>query len=189
MTKTCSFTDCAHVARCKGFCAGHYAQVQRGEEMHPLKRHLPYPPCAIEGCDQQSYLRSEQICSRHYFRRYRGFPLEPDDRPCDNCGQTFTPTMTRPNVRYCSRKCKGETTKLQAAYGFTGVELRRMLAAQDGHCAICPTPIEPGVSTCVDHCHTTGAVRGVLCGHCNSGLGYFRDNPEYLASAISYLGR
>lgn len=39
----------------------------------------------------------------------------------------------------------------------------------------------------VDHCHKTGAVRGVLCHLCNTGLGSFRDSPTLLARAINYL--
>jgi hypothetical protein len=38
-----------------------------------------------------------------------------------------------------------------------------------------------------DHDHRNGAPRGVLCHHCNAGLGCFRDSPEILASAIAYL--
>lgn len=40
---------------------------------------------------------------------------------------------------------------------------------------------------CIDHCHTTSKVRGLLCSKCNIGLGMFRDNTEYLAEAIKYL--
>ncbi len=40
---------------------------------------------------------------------------------------------------------------------------------------------------CVDHDHKTGEIRGLLCDSCNNGLGRFKDNPEILASALSYL--
>ena len=40
---------------------------------------------------------------------------------------------------------------------------------------------------CVDHCHTTGNVRGLLCDTCNTALGKFRDNIDLLNEAIKYL--
>ncbi len=60
-----------------------------------------------------------------------------------------------------------------------------LLAAQDGRCAICH---EVAPRLAIDHDHSTGAVRGILCDPCNMGLGHFRDNPELLAEAIRYLG-
>ena len=52
-----------------------------------------------------------------------------------------------------------------------------------GVCKICGT-VSPLV---VDHCHTTGKVRGLICSHCNSVLGYSRDNTQTLENAINYL--
>jgi len=41
----------------------------------------------------------------------------------------------------------------------------------------------------IDHCHTTGRYRGMLCSDCNTGLGYFQDQANLLQRAISYLER
>lgn len=60
---------------------------------------------------------------------------------------------------------------------------------QNNRCAICNTD-EPGLRDwCADHCHTENKARGLLCVKCNAGLGYFRDNTEYLQSAIDYLNK
>lgn len=50
-------------------------------------------------------------------------------------------------------------------------------------CDICSEP----APLVVDHCHSTGKVRGMLCQHCNRGLGHFRDKPAVMAKAIEYL--
>ena len=42
---------------------------------------------------------------------------------------------------------------------------------------------------CIDHCHITGEVRGVLCKHCNHVLGHSKDSVQILKSAIEYLER
>jgi hypothetical protein len=39
----------------------------------------------------------------------------------------------------------------------------------------------------IDHDHTTGEVRGLLCPTCNAGLGHFKDSPELLLKAALYL--
>lgn len=74
----------------------------------------------------------------------------------------------------------------QKTYGITLAQYNEMLIAQDGRCAIC------GAVTArllVDHCHTTGKVRGLLCGPCNTGLGLFRDSVGALTKAVQYLKR
>lgn len=43
------------------------------------------------------------------------------------------------------------------------------------------------VKLCVDHDHTTGAIRGILCNNCNQGIGQFKDDPELLEFARIYL--
>ncbi|MFB4280004.1 endonuclease domain-containing protein [Nonomuraea sp. MTCD27] len=69
------------------------------------------------------------------------------------------------------RKWKADVTRENKAekyrYGITEDDFARMLAHQGGLCAICR--VVPG--TFVDHSHETGQVRGVLCFHCDNGLG------------------
>lgn len=74
-------------------------------------------------------------------------------------------------------------------YGVSYEEYCDMLEKQDHCCAICG-----GVEThrrkknlSVDHCHTTGKVRGLLCSECNTGLGKFKDSLDLLEKAKEYL--
>lgn len=63
-----------------------------------------------------------------------------------------------------------------------------MLAEQSRRCAICGTPEAGGRGGFhVDHDHTTGKVRALLCTNCNSGLGRFGDDPKRLTAAAVYL--
>jgi hypothetical protein len=69
-------------------------------------------------------------------------------------------------------------------YGLTMEQFTEMLTAQGGMCAICESQL---TMPTVDHCHSTGRVRGILCRMCNAALGGFRDSPEILARAIHYV--
>lgn len=75
---------------------------------------------------------------------------------------------------------------LRKTFGLPPEEYDRMLTAQAGICAICSAKPN-GKRLSVDHDHSTGRVRGLLCGLCNFALGAFRDNPDTMAAAIRYL--
>lgn len=75
-------------------------------------------------------------------------------------------------------------------YGMTKEDFNTMLDQQGGVCKICRNPnLQQKVRLHVDHCHKTGIVRGLLCAHCNHGLGRFMDDVILLQSAIEYLSR
>lgn len=76
---------------------------------------------------------------------------------------------------------------LRRHYGLTVEEFEAMFDAQGRVCAICKGTDPAGRNWCVDHSHETGAVRGVLCNHCNRGLGMFADDTERIFAAIQYL--
>lgn len=78
------------------------------------------------------------------------------------------------------------------SYGLDEAQYQAMLAEQDGKCAICGS--QHGLASrayplYVDHCHSTGQVRGLLCQRCNAGLGMFRDQLELVNKAALYLSR
>ena len=59
--------------------------------------------------------------------------------------------------------------------------------AQHGCCAICSEPEEKFSWLCIDHDHTTGRIRGLLCPNCNRGIGLLKDSSELLQKAQHYL--
>ena len=63
-------------------------------------------------------------------------------------------------------------------------EALKDLKASVLECVICGNS---GINLVVDHDHKTGAIRGMLCNHCNRGLGHFRDDPMLLEFAAQYL--
>lgn len=87
-----------------------------------------------------------------------------------------------------ANKEKARASDLRRGYGLTLEDYDEMLGAQGNACAICGmTPEENGKRLSVDHDHETGAVRGLLCNRCNTGLGWFRDNLALLRSAGNYM--
>lgn len=74
-------------------------------------------------------------------------------------------------------------------YGITPDDYAALLAQQNHQCAICGTDKPGKQPLVVDHCHSSGKVRGLLCGQCNIGLGAFKDDPDRMQTAINYLAR
>ncbi|MFZ4411456.1 MAG: endonuclease VII domain-containing protein [Bacteroidales bacterium] len=79
---------------------------------------------------------------------------------------------------------------LQKKYKINGADYEQMMKHQNEKCAICKVHNNDlKVALCVDHCHSTGKIRGLLCGSCNRALGLFRDSITFLSSAIDYLNK
>jgi hypothetical protein len=73
----------------------------------------------------------------------------------------------------------------KARYGISIEQRDEMAMQQRWCCAICGSMVR----LFIDHDHANGAVRSLVCHHCNIGLGSFRDNPSALDSAVAYLRR
>jgi len=98
-----------------------------------------------------------------------------------------------PNLPTEERVRKNE---IWAKYKLKWTDYLSMYDSQKGCCAICKCSIHltsqgssfvKGKIACVDHCHDSLKIRGLLCASCNKGLGQFGDNPVALRNAIEYL--
>ena len=81
-----------------------------------------------------------------------------------------------------------EKNRLKHFYGLSPEEYQEKVKEQQNKCFICG--VEAGYNNkplYVDHCHKTKQIRKLLCQHCNSGLGMFKDNPELLSKAAEYV--
>lgn len=76
---------------------------------------------------------------------------------------------------------------IKKLYGLSVEDVEAMDARQGGVCAICATPPTSAKYLHIDHCHSTGKVRGLLCNGCNRALGFINDRPEVAEAAARYL--
>ncbi|MCO5092095.1 endonuclease VII domain-containing protein [Bosea sp. (in: a-proteobacteria)] len=128
--------------------------------------------------------------SEFWTDRRRGKPKS----KCKTCSTADTKHWRTSNPGYETRRyqaAKAETRErhLKRKYGVSLADYDRLLASQGGACAICAAPEAEqfkGVFH-VDHCHSTGSVRGLLCRGCNHMLGAIKDDPKKLLIAVRYL--
>ena len=121
--------------------------------------------CFAEECEAPA--KSKGMCMVHYAKaRWAAGVRPPSNNPVDNRERT---------LRY--------------RYGIDLQEYGRLLAEQQGVCAVCKQlPKKRGTKKwlCVDHCHDSKKVRGLLCDECNLAVGYGK-TAETLAAAAEYV--
>lgn len=149
----------------------------------PSGYHAECGPC-VKARWRREYRKSEERYRSHSRNQWEAMSVE--------SRSMYNERQRARNAANPERTAMHDRKKLMKRYGLTPDTYDELLAAQGGVCAICcgPPKGRPGVSGTsyhIDHDHTTGAVRGLLCNTCNSGLGNFKDDPERLADAIRYL--
>lgn len=156
-----------------------------------------------QACSKTYYVRAyrsdskfcSQECQNH--KQYKRIDLI-----CKGCEQVFTVSKSRKDKVFCSFKCKfakcktkeqkwksDKNAQLKYKYGIGLTEVYLMHMDQSSCCAICNKhqSVVLGNTLSVDHDHSTGKVRGLLCDPCNMALGSFEDSISSLNNAISYL--
>jgi len=133
--------------------------LQEAREQN-LKHYFTGNPCAHGHVDRR------YVVSRH----------------CVECQRVRTLEYGRTDR--AKKRCKDK--RLLTLYGVTQEYLDSVIA-----CEVCKSPLDASGTgrrgKCIDHCHVSGEVRGVLCNNCNRALGLFQDSIDSLQNAIIYL--
>jgi hypothetical protein len=111
-------------------------------------------------------------------------------KKCIACNSSFTVKGFSKAQKYCSDTCQIVYIK----YKINKFDFFELLKLSNNKCSICNkeernVDIRTGkiYRLSIDHCHTTGKVRGLLCSSCNAGLGYFKDDIDIMKKAILYI--
>ena len=125
----------------------------------------------------EKFVRTEEQQKRHNERRRERYAKDPEYAE-----------RIRKSMRGIDPRVR-RNQRLKANYGISQEDYEKMLRQQNFVCDICGTKHQEkrGKRLHVDHCHTHGHVRALLCSACNTALGKMKDDTERLKSAIRYL--
>lgn len=123
-------------------------------------------------------------CHSEYLRRWRkknpGLYEAIVNRNRIKCKDSIKESQKKYRIKYPERL---KDRKLKLRYRISLLEYSEILKKQNAECAICHKKNK----LFVDHDHSSGEVRGLLCNTCNLGLGYFYNDNSLLKSAIKYI--
>ena len=195
----CSIKGCGNPTEARGWCRKHYGRWYRwGDPETPdHRKNKTKSTCSVEGCDNEHAAKG--YCRTHYAAQRRPGPGASYE--CTQCGTTFTAQKRRTSEHtFCSRKCKQDWSnarpehraKVRNSYYLRRYNLTEQEADElkTRGCDICGrTEVSGrwGNNMHIDHNHTTGKVRGVLCHGCNVSLGHFQHDLDLLDRAVAYL--
>jgi len=115
----------------------------------------------------------------------KGYRCKSCDKKARNKWATENPERAR---------VSGRERRLRHRYGVDLKWYEEQLKKQNYGCAICDIKennVTRGVTSnlnfAVDHCHSTGMIRGLLCNQCNRALGMFKDSLLLINKAVNYL--
>lgn len=116
----------------------------------------------------------------------------PVSATCSYCGEEkpaseFAPAPSRSNgLNHRCNLCHQIRNK-ERKYGMQEGDFLSLIKSQANRCGICEEMFTESSPPCVDHCHSTKKVRGLLCRSCNLGIGYFKDSKQIMNLAIDYI--
>lgn len=194
--QACSIEGCAREAKVRGFCKSHYTRHRRSEAI-PVDKREGNELYAV-WCSK----RKDRVLEWDSFDRFKKDVGEKPEghrlRKLDK-SKPFGPTNVEWHLTF-TPKHEGELTKdyvsrvaythkLRIKYGLTLDQYAAMSEAQSHSCPICKRHVSTITKNklVVDHCHTSGKVRALLCSPCNSAIGLLGEDIARILSAAEYL--
>lgn len=115
--------------------------------------------------------QSTEPCSKGHYRRYV------TTNNCIDCN----------DINRQQRYEKAKWARIKKEYGLSSADVFEMLKNQRNACLICGVSIANGYH--IDHCHSSGKVRGLLCSRCNQAIGLLDEDQNRLKKAADYIAR
>lgn len=133
-------------------------------------------PCNVKEY-QREYQKKYRLANKDHLDAYlKNWRAKNKDRTAELC-----------RSYYQSNKTKIREYKWKLRYGLTREDIYDLYASQDGCCAICKKELNDVFV--VDHCHSNGQVRGLLCNQCNQAIGLLNEDVSAFSNAIDYIKR
>lgn len=151
----------------------------RGTVRPQMAGHAPWGPAALNA--------AKTHCKRGHEFTKENTLKEGNKRSCRICRNNGAKLARR--KRALNEDEFYRKQNLHYSYGLTIQSFDEMVNAQNGLCLICLKLPDTGKKKrlYVDHCHETGAIRGLLCNRCNSAIGLLGENTETMGRAIEYI--
>lgn len=105
-------------------------------------------------------------------------------KTCKFCNEIFEDKARFNNSEFCNKDCAFENSNMKR-YSTSNAEYRKLITIKN--CQLCDKAFNKRQDLHIDHCHSSGKIRGVLCRTCNVSLGGLGDTVESLNKAIKYL--
>lgn len=113
---------------------------------------------------------SSRPCKHGHYTRFTG------SNNCVECSR----------ISQEKRKVRSRNRRIEKIYGINEEEYSEILLSQNNKCRICFSEYNKK-SFHIDHCHSSGAIRGILCSKCNQAIGLFKEDTEAMLRAIEYI--
>ena len=183
--KTCWVEGCESPQTSKSLCKNHARYARSGRLKVPDSLGVVVNgPCSVEGCTRP-YI-TKKMCHAHYEQARRGSKVSPKIREWGG--------YSRGEIKCAKPTCK----RVAATRNLCGLHYQMTMKYKltpEEFLEVWKTPVcsNRGCGETkrlhMDHDHDSGKFRGLLCGACNTGLGFYKDDFKRLDGIIEYLSQ